>query len=76
MFTVGAVLLMVWLNLAYKAGQSRGAIDRTWSSGWTVGAWFIPFANLAIPKLVVNEVDRMSRLELTEPTSAFGSSDF
>lgn len=76
MFTVRPVPLMVWLNLAYKAGQSCGTIDRTCSSRWTVGAWFMPFAKLVIPKLVENEVDTMLHPELTEPTSAFGSSDF
>jgi hypothetical protein len=70
LFFITGVLLLVWLNLAYKAGQSRGAIDRKWGSGWAVGAWFIPFANLVIPKLVVNEVDRMSRTELSEPIGA------
>jgi hypothetical protein len=70
LFIVTFILLLIWLNLAYKSGQSRGAIDRKWGSGWTVGAWFIPFANLVIPKLVVNEVDRMSRTELSEPIGA------
>lgn len=36
----------------------------------------MPFAKLVIPKLVENEVDTMLHPELTEPTSAFGSSDF
>lgn len=66
-FFIAFILLLVWLNNAYKAGQSRGATARRWGSGWTVGGWFIPFANLVIPKLVVNEVDRMSRAELSEP---------
>jgi len=69
-FIVGAVLLLIWLNVAYKAAQSRGALERKWGSGWAVGAWFIPFANLVIPKLVVNEVDRMSAPDLIEPIGA------
>jgi hypothetical protein len=61
------VLMIVWSNVAYNAALSRGGIDRKWSSGWAVGAWFIPFANLVIPKLVINEIDRMSHPSLSEP---------
>jgi Domain of unknown function (DUF4328)/zinc-ribbon domain len=57
---VAGVLFFVWFNQAYKAAVSRGATDNRWSSGWTIGGWFIPFANFVIPKLVMNEVDRMS----------------
>lgn len=36
-----------------------------------MGGWFIPFANLVIPKLVFNEIDRMSLAELSpEPIGA------
>ena len=52
-------LFLVWFNQAYKAGRSRGATNRRWGSGWAVGSWFLPFANLVIPKLVMNEADRM-----------------
>lgn len=61
------ILLIIWLNHAYKAAVSRGAQSQAWSPGWAVGGWFIPLANFVIPKLVINEVDRMSRPELLEP---------
>lgn len=61
------ILLIVWLNKAYKAAVSRGAESPAWSSGWAVGGWFIPVANFVIPKLVINEVDRMSNPYLSEP---------
>ncbi len=61
------ILLIIWLNHAYKAAVSRGAESQAWSSGWAVGGWFIPLANFVIPKLVINEVDRMSQPELVEP---------
>lgn len=57
---VSAVLFLVWFNKAYKAAATRGATGTKWSSGWSIGGWFIPFANLAIPKLVMNEIDRIS----------------
>ena len=56
---VSGVLFLVWFNQAYKAGKSRGATGRKWGSGWTIGGWFIPIGNLVIPKLVMNETDRM-----------------
>ncbi len=57
---VTAVVFLVWFNKAYKAVASRGATGTRWSSGWSVGGWFIPFANFVIPKLVMNEIDRIS----------------
>ncbi len=57
---VSGILFLVWFNQAYKAAASRGPIRTRWSSGWTVGGWFIPLANFVIPKLVMNEVDRVS----------------
>ena len=54
------VLIIVWSNKAHKASQSLARGTRTWSSGWTVGAWFIPVANWVIPKLVLNEIERIA----------------
>ncbi len=55
-----AVLTIIWWYQSYQAIEKTGATDRTWSAGWAVGGWFIPFANFVIPKLVLNEVDRVS----------------
>jgi len=60
---VAGILFIVWLYQAYRSAESRGATGRRWGPGWTIGGWFIPLANLVIPKLVVNEVDRMSNPE-------------
>jgi len=57
---ISGILFIIWFFQAYTSAESRGASGRTWGAGWTIGAWFIPFANLVIPKLVMNEVDRMS----------------
>lgn len=66
-FLATVVLFIVWFFKAYKAAQSRGGTGRRWSAGWAVGAWFIPFANLVIPKLVMNEIDRMSNPDAGPP---------
>jgi len=56
----GAILMIIWLFQAYGAAMRRGPTGTTWSQGWAIGAWFIPFGNLIIPKLVVNELDLIS----------------
>lgn len=59
---VAAVLVMIWLFRFSKALDARGANGRTWSSGWTIGSWFIPLANLVIPRLVVGEMERIANV--------------
>lgn len=54
------VLVIIWMNAAYKYQNSFGPAERRWSSGWTIGAWFIPIANFIIPKLVLNEIERVA----------------
>ena len=54
------ILLIIWSNSAHKTTQQLWSGDRKWSSGWTVGAWFIPFANAILPKLVLNEIERIA----------------
>lgn len=46
--TTGMVFLL-WMNRAYKNLQAFGATTLRRSSGWSVGGWFIPFANLVLP---------------------------
>ena len=55
-----AVLLIVWCYQAYKVIEKQPVVGRRWTPGWAIGGWFIPFANLVIPKLVVNEIDRIT----------------
>jgi len=59
-FMVTAVLFLVWSHQAYNSALSLGATETRWASGWAVGGWFIPLANLIIPKLVLGEVERIS----------------
>lgn len=66
-YAITGVLFIVWFFKAYRAAASRGVTRRTWASGWTIGGWFVPLANFAIPKLVMNEVDRMSNPDAGDP---------
>jgi len=66
-YAITGVLFLVWFFKVYRSAASRGATGRTWASGWTIGGWFIPLANFVIPKLVMNEVDRMSNPDAGDP---------
>jgi Domain of unknown function (DUF4328) len=54
------ILLTIWMNSAHKTTQQLWHGDRKWSSGWTVGGWFIPVAGAIIPKLVISEIERIA----------------
>ena len=56
---VAAVTSLVWVYSTSKAGDARGATDRRWRGGWTIGSWLIPVANLVLPKLVFNELEKI-----------------
>ncbi len=55
------ILMMVWMNKAHYASSRLWPGHRSWSAGWAVGGWFIPLANLVIPKLVLLEIERIAR---------------
>ncbi len=54
------VLLVTWSNLATKASSALSPGKRRWSSGWAVGSWFIPLASLLLPKLVLDETEKIA----------------
>lgn len=54
------ILLVVWMWRCHSATDRLRPGDRKWSRGWTVGGWFIPIANLVIPKRVMNEIERLA----------------
>jgi hypothetical protein len=60
LWLVAFILVVIWSNQAYKSAASYRFEGMRWSSGWAVGGWFIPAANLVIPKLVLNEIERVS----------------
>lgn len=55
------VLLIIFTNRSYKASQSLWNGPRKWSRGFSVGGWFIPFANFYIPPSLLIETDKISR---------------
>jgi hypothetical protein len=61
---VGAVLFLVWLRRAYGNLGALGIGRPRRTRGWAVGGWFVPVANLVIPKQVANDVWRAGDPEL------------
>ncbi|MGI9585132.1 MAG: DUF4328 domain-containing protein [Acidimicrobiia bacterium] len=61
MFVITGVFVLIWTYKTSKALDSRGPVDRRWRGGWTIFSWIIPFANFVIPKLVFNEIEKISQ---------------
>jgi hypothetical protein len=59
---VTGALILVWTFRTSKAFDARGAANRRWNRGWTIGAWFIPLASFVLPKLVFNELEKISQV--------------
>jgi hypothetical protein len=54
------VLFIIW---QFRAAKNNEALDRPaprFGPGWSIGAWFIPIANLAIPVLIMQDLWRGS----------------
>jgi Domain of unknown function (DUF4328) len=49
------VAFAIWLWAAYSRLGALG-YERRYGSGWALGAWFLPIANLFIPKRIVNDL--------------------
>jgi hypothetical protein len=60
------VLIIIWSYQAHKATQVLCGGTRSWSSGWSVGGWFIPLANAVIPKLVLTETEKIALAPRTD----------
>lgn len=62
-YIVVLVALIVYVTWSYSAHRATSYLNpsyRKWSRGWTIGGWLIPLANLVLPKLVMNEIERIS----------------
>ena len=54
------VVLVVWCWRSHKAAAALNPGPRRWGAGWAIGAWFIPFASIVLPKLVIDETERIA----------------
>lgn len=46
-------LLITWMWRVAKNAEGLGRTNTRWTPGWTIGGWFVPFANLVIPASVM-----------------------
>ncbi|MFG3188668.1 DUF4328 domain-containing protein [Streptomyces omiyaensis] len=65
-----AVVFVVWFHRVRRNAGVFAPDTQTRTPGWAVGAWFIPFANLWIPRQIAVEVWRASR---QDPYAADGA---
>jgi hypothetical protein len=59
LFIIGLAAFVVFIVFLFRASKNTELWQTEcarWTSGWTVGAWFIPVANVVIPLLVILEV--------------------
>jgi Domain of unknown function (DUF4328) len=63
-FLAGAVAFIVWFHRAYGNLPTLGIVKPRHARGWAIGAWFVPFANLVVPKQIANDIWRAGDPEL------------
>jgi hypothetical protein len=56
LYLVTAVIFCVWIYRVNANARALGAADMTITPGWSVGWFFIPFANLVKPYVAVKEI--------------------
>lgn len=54
------VAYLMWLNLSVKNLDPLGVTRYKYTPGWAVGWWFVPFASLVMPFLVVRDLWKAS----------------
>ena len=59
-FVVTFIVFIVWQWRCAKNAEVVGRYVGKWSPGWSIGGWFIPFANFVIPILVLQDLWRAS----------------
>jgi Domain of unknown function (DUF4328) len=60
MFVPTAIAWLLWQYRAHANLRALGAANLSYSPGWAVGWWFIPFANIVMPYLTVRELWKAS----------------
>ena len=54
------IVFIIWQWRMAKNAELLGAREPRFSPGWSIGGWFIPFANFVIPVLIFQELWRAS----------------
>lgn len=65
-----AVVFVIWFHRVRQNAGVFAPDTQTRTDGWAIGAWFIPLANLWIPRQIAVEVWRASRQDPYGPDGA------
>ncbi len=57
---VTAIFFMTWFYHVHANLKPLGASGLTYTSGWAIGCWFVPFLNLVRPQQIAQEIWRHS----------------
>ena len=57
----GAITVPMWMYRSNRNLRALGAEGLRWSPGLSAGGWFIPVANIFIPYLALDELERSAR---------------
>ena len=57
----GAITVPMWMYRSSRNLRALGAEGLRWSPGLSAGGWFIPLANIFIPYLALDELERSAR---------------
>ncbi|WP_405820333.1 DUF4328 domain-containing protein [Streptomyces sp. NBC_01390] len=60
LMTAAIVLFLAWLARSRRNAQELSPQASVPSRGWTIGAWFVPVANLFVPRRLVLDIGRAS----------------
>ena len=64
LWTIGllatAALFITWQWRSAKNAELITQAQSRWTPGWSIGGWFIPFANWVIPYLCMREISQAS----------------
>ncbi len=55
-FLATAIVFVIWQWRSAKNNELLGRLRPRFSAGWSIGGWFIPFANLVIPVRIFHDL--------------------
>ncbi|WP_370414511.1 DUF4328 domain-containing protein [Streptomyces fradiae] len=70
LYVATVVLWIVWFHRTRLNAEVWAPAEHSRTTGWAIGAWFIPFANLWIPRNIAAEIWRASRPDPSAPDAS------
>lgn len=64
------IAMLAWLSRSVDNSWYLLGGTPEWSPGWSIGWWFVPFANLVVPMLIVFDLNKRMARGVGEPRPA------